>query len=387
MMKTFFAKIQIKHLLLLAIVLYLPLTFLGYGSDVDSYRVIAAGRNFWQSADYVPSRRPVFIVHEMMTFLLDQIGGSLLANLGTLALSLLALYSFYRICQHYRIPHALLLTAILIVQPIYWVNSTCTIDYLWAMGFLLAGFWLMLKGKPVFAGLAFGLAAGSRLTSVFIIAGILLLLFFKGKSMRKNAWIAGWVSVLLTAAALYLPLDFAGFRASFWGLSTGADELWTPLLRIGRFAYKNIYFWSLPVALLLGILLLFVLKDRKNFRGEHLQLALLSLWVIVSHQVLFLRYPIEMEYLLPTLPFWLILLGIGLAEKRRLLVLLLLLVLISNFIDLNIARPDTPSAASGAAYGLWLEKGYTLDDLHWRALLNGCEDSECYASRIPPNSR
>ncbi len=386
-MKQLLAKIQIKHLLLLAFLLYLPLTFLGYGSDVDSYRVITAGRSFWQSADYVPSRRPVFIVHEMMTFLLDQIGGSLLSNLGTLALSLLALYSFYRICQHYRIPHALLLTTILIVQPVYWVNSTCSIDYVWAMGFLLAGFWLMTEEKPLFAGVAFGLAAGSRLTSVLAIAGILLLFFLKGKHMRKNALIAGFISVFLTAAALYLPLDFAGFRANFWGLSTGADELWTPTMRLGRFAYKNIYFWGLPTVLLLAVLLVFVLKGSRNFKGTQMAIGLLSLWVIVSHQILFLRYPIELEYLLPTLPFWLILLGIGLSGRKQMLVILLVCVLFSNFVDINIAQPDTPSAASDATFGVWLEKGYTLEDLHWRTQLTGCEDSDCYSSRIPPNSR
>ena len=381
-------RLQPWHMLILAAVLYLPFTFLGYGSDVDAYRVLAAGRNFWQSSDYVPSRRPVFIVHEMMTFLLDGLGGSLLANLGTLAMSLLALYSFYRICQHYRVGNIPLLMAVMILHPVYLVNSTCSMDYLWAVGFFLVAYWLMLQGRYPAAGLALGLSMGTRLSSGIEAAAILLLFFITRREDRGRILLSTAISFIITALAIVLPWDFTEWSPGFWTLSTGAQELWTFPMRAGRFLYKNIYFWGLPATFLLTVALLPLSRGRKAlFACEKREITILSLCVILLNQVLFFLNPIEIEYLLPTLPFWLFLLGIGLAEKKTWLFILLVAVLLTNLVSINIARPDTPSAASGASFGVWIEPGYTLTDVAWRQLLMGCENNDCYEQRIPPYSR
>ncbi|NMB59299.1 MAG: hypothetical protein GYA12_09030, partial [Chloroflexi bacterium] len=71
-----------RILLAAAVLLYFPFVFMGYGSDVDTYGVLQAGRHFAQTWDYVPSRGPGFFVFETLMFILDQIGGSFLTNLA-----------------------------------------------------------------------------------------------------------------------------------------------------------------------------------------------------------------------------------------------------------------------------------------------------------------
>ncbi|MCX5702955.1 MAG: hypothetical protein NT066_00425, partial [Candidatus Omnitrophica bacterium] len=94
--------------ILFAFLLYLPLVFLGYGSEAgyyDSRSVINTAKTLIQQHIYIPSRYPGSIVHELITTLLFMIGGNLLSNLGTLVMSLLLIYFFIKICEYHDIPH------------------------------------------------------------------------------------------------------------------------------------------------------------------------------------------------------------------------------------------------------------------------------------------
>jgi len=107
------------------------------------------------------------------------------------------------------------------------------------------------------------------------------------------------------------PLDFLEWDFRRWlVLSTGDPALWTPVLRVGRFLYKNLMFFSLPVVLWACFLCLSALfHKQKPTLPRPDSLSWLSLAVILSVEIMFLRIPIEMEYLLPLLPFALILIG------------------------------------------------------------------------------
>ncbi len=367
--------------LLLALLLYLPLTFFGYGSDVDTYRVLEAGRNFIATADYVPSRRPGFLVHELSTYVLDRLGGSLLSNLGTLFWALVAVVCLGRILRRHQVAQAGLLLLAFIVHPVFWYNATVTADYAWALGMLLAGFDFLERGRFGWAGLALGLSIGCRISSAPVAALLLIYAWLEFPGQRRRVIGSAFLVALLAALAYILPWDFAEWRPSFWEASIGSPDLWSPGMQAGRFFYKNLYFWGVPAALFLIVLLARFARKPQAWKGPGARrLAGLCLLALLGLQALFFRYPIEVEYLLPTLPFWLILVGLGLPRRRE-AVILILVILSYNLVNLNLAQPDAPGQASRATLGVWLEPGYLVRESSARLALLGCDSHACYDQR------
>ncbi len=367
-----------RRLLLLAFCVYLPFIFLGYGSDYDSYNVLWTGKNFVETLDYIPSRVPGFFVYETLTFFLNLMGGSLLTNFGSLCMSLLILYHFMSLCKRYQVPHYHLLTLILMLQPYYLVNSTCTMDYLFAFGFVFSGLMAIQNGRYYAAGLLMALGIGSRLTSA-VPAGILLAwAFFSQTDHRKKIFMSGLITVLFTFL-FYLPsLDFAEWKMHIFDPSVGTEVFWTPILRVGRFIYKTIYFWSPFVILILGwAALRLMAPKRKWFQPEYNWLPIISAAVILGMQAFYLRLPTEPAYLIPTIPFVCILVGMSFANKPWVIRVMLALVILSNFVSVNIARPDQVNQATGARYGLWLEPGHLVRDVQKRLEYMECGYQPC----------
>jgi len=102
---------------------------------------------------------------------------------------------------------------------------------------------------------------------------------------------------------------------------------------------------------------------------------------LLASEALFLSFPVEVEYLLPILPFFLLLVGAGL-KSRRVLLVFLALVLSYNLVNFNIAHPDSPGQASSASIGLWVEPGYMAQEMRMRFALLGCDSHACYDERI-----
>ena len=371
-------KIPEHHLYLLAALLYFPLIFLGYGSDYDSYNVLWTGQTFANTLDYIPSRVPGFFVYESLTYFLNQVGGSIATNLASMGMALLVIYVFIRLCKQYQVPHYKLLTVIMIVHPYFWVNATCTMDYFFAIGFIFLGILQILRGKYFTAGAAFALGVGSRLTLSLLAAVILLWFFF---SMPEKRWYIVQSAVIgaLFGITFYLPsADFAEWRPTFLSASVGGQQYWTPYLRLGRFAYKNIYFWGLLLFPLIVWGMLRLMGKRHAFQDAvHGWLPLAALAGIVIMEAFYLYIPTEPSYLLPTLPFWLILLGFAFEEKRSVLIVILGLVVLFNFVNLNVARPNVADKATDVYYGLWLEPGYMVKDIDQRLDYMACGFKPC----------
>ena len=361
-------EIPVWILLLIAGLLYLPLVFLGYSSDSDSYSVVRTGQYFVQTLDYLPSRLPGYFVHEVFVFFLNLIGGSIACNLGTLGMTLLMLGAFEDICTRLNVPSKNLLTLTLAIHPFVWANAAATIDYLWALGFAFFGISLLLRKRNLAAAITLGLAIGSRLSTVLLITFVFAYLLWKQKGNRKQLVLCGFFTALI-AAILYLPaLDFLEWDISRWLiLSTGDPNLWTFSLRLGRFGYKNLMFWSLPAIIWMIVIVIFTFSHSRNqVKSWGDGVVGLSLLIILCYEILFYQAPIEMEYLLPTLPFVLIVFGKALRAQPEYLLIFFFLILIANFIWINPARSLTPNQTSEVVYGLWLEKGYLLKDISLR---------------------
>lgn len=354
---------RLRWLLLGCVVcLYLPLIFAGPGSDPDSLRELDSGATLLRQHLYVLSRPPGYFPYEALCGVLYAIGGSAVNNFATMAMSLVALDSFLQICAHFEIPHRYLLAVTMAIHPIYWASSTSTIDFVWALGGFLLGFRLWLGERHFAAAAMLGLAVGIRLSSVFL-AGPLLVWELIERPREPKLWIAA-VFAAVMGAALYLPEFIAsGNSLSFLTYYLGA---WTLTDHLGRFIYKNVYFWGLPAIVFFLVTAPMTIRELFRCDPRFSRIIALSIAIAIMFETLFLKIPVQRAYLLPMLPFALILLGLALRAHPKMLLAMMLLIFSYNFVNLNLARPDIQNHATRAIFGPFIEPGYLLEDLSAR---------------------
>lgn len=373
-----------RILLAAAVLLYFPFVFMGYGSDVDTYGVLQAGRHFAQTWDYVPSRGPGFFVFETLMFILDQIGGSFLTNLAVMVMALIVLYGFMRLCREYAVPNYRWLCAALMIHPFFWANAACTMDYLMALGFVFIGM-IQIRRKHYFtAGAAFALGAGTRLTIALLAGCFLLWQFSIEPACRKKIVQAGLVFGLFTVIFYLPPAHFSQWTTRFLVATVGGDEYWSPLLRIGRWGYKNLMFWSIPGFLLLfGIFITQSVKTRFRFLLKYQGFPAFALTAALLYELFYLGIPTEPSYLIPTIPLVLIAFGVSVEHVSWPIKTLTGILLVSAFFNLNIAQPDLLNRATSARYGLWLEPGHLVQLTVERLNYQICNRPACNVSHGP----
>ena len=357
---------RIRWLLLgCAAFLYLPFVFAGPGSDPDSLRELHSGATLLSQHRYVLSRPPGYFPYEALCGVVYALGGAVATNLATIAMSLAALDSFLRICERFAVPHRYLLAATMAIHPIYWASSTSTIDFIWALGCFLVGFRLLLIDRYFGAAAMLGLAVGIRLSSILLAAPLLIWeLIERPRDARL------WVTAALAAAigaSLYIP-EFVASGNSLSFLTYYLGE-WSLTDHFGRFIYKNVYFWGLPTTICLVAIAPMLVRRLLGCDRKFSRIIMLSASIVIGFEALFLKIPVQRAYLLPMLPFVLIVLGIALRDRMRMLLAITILILSFNFVNLNLARPDIPDRATRAILGVVIEPGYLLTDVAARLAL------------------
>jgi hypothetical protein len=367
-----------------ATLLYTPFLFMGYGSDIDTYGVLQVGRHFAQTFDYVPSRGPGFFVFESITFLLDQAGGSFLTNVAVMGMALAVLYCFMRLCREYGIPNYLWLCAALMVHPFFWANAACTMDYLFALGFVSIGMIQIRRGHYFTAGVAFALGAGSRLTIALMAGCFMIWQFIIEPGSRRNLVQTGLVFGISTVIFYLPPAHFAQWTPRFLVATVGGQEYWSPFLRAGRWAYKNLMFWTIPgFFLLAAILVTGAIKTRFKFLTLNRGLPLFALATALMYEFFYIGIPTEPSYLIPTIALMLITCGAAVGNRKWPAIALTVLLLIGAFINVNVARPDLLNRATSAQYGLWLEPGHLVELTEERLNYQACSRPACNVSHGP----
>ena len=338
---------------------------MGPGSDADSIRELRSGTTLLWQHRYVLSRPPGYFPYEALCGILNALGGTVASNLATVAMSLAALDSFLMICRHFQIPHRNLLTLTMAIHPVYWASSSSTIDFVWALGCFLIGFRMLLSDHFWAAAAMCGLSIGIRLSSILLVVP-LLVSELVARPREARLWAAAGVTAVV-GVSLYIP-EFVASGNSLGFLTYYLGE-WTLTDRVGRFIYKNVYFWGLPVAIFLGVFASMLMRKLLSDRNW-MTIVMLSGSIVLSFEALFFKLPVQRAYLLPLLPFALMLIGIGLRDRRRMLYTFAALVFSYNFISLSLARPDVPDRATRAIFGIVVEPGYLLTDVAARRTIS-----------------
>lgn len=296
-------------LVIAIIVTRLPSLFLAYGSDGDGWRVARSAATLWKEGIYRPSRFPGFPLYEFLNAPLVGLGGSLLANAGTLVVFLVCVYLFKSLLERMRVPSADLLVWIFSFFPLLWKNSAVTMDYVWGLAFVLASCVLAHDGKFIAAAVTIGLAAGTRLTQAIFLLPLLALI--RDRRMLARLLTMGCVAGA-TILLCYLPVLLkAGLLRE---VARYIADIRTPslLARAEVFLYRATYAIGLPAAIGIPILILLSGRQaRQSLRVQDRRVAL-SLLALLFILILFFALPDEREYLIPGIPFLLILLGLAL---------------------------------------------------------------------------
>ena len=371
-------------LLAAALVLYVPFLFMGYGSDIDTYGVLQTGRHFAQTLEYIPSRGPGFFVFETITFIMDQIGGSFLTNLTIMVMALSVLYGFMRLSREYEVPHYRWLTAALMIHPFFWANAACTMDYLMAVGFVVTGM-VQVRRKHYFtAGAAFALGAGSRLTIALLAGCYLIWQFIIEPASRRKLIQTGFVFGLFTIIFYLPPAHFAQWTTRFLVATVGGQEYWSPAMRLGRWGYKNLMFWSIPGFLLVaGTIITGIVRSGFKILTANRGIALFSLVTALLYESFYLGIPTEPSYLIPTIPLVLIVLNSVCGKVTWPLKVLTALLVIAAFVNINVAEPDLLNRATSARYGLWVEPGHLVELTSERLNYQSCGRPACNVRHEP----
>lgn len=279
----------------------LPFLTAGYGLDPDAWRVANAARMIALSDSYVASRLPGYPVPEIICALLWR-GGPLALNGATALLSAVGVACFVLALRVLRIDHALVAGLTLAMVPVVYINSTSSMDYMWSLAFTLMALYFVLTHRIGWAGLAMGLAIGSRITAGAMLVPLGMLLLRSSATSRRYRDVAVFSAVAGSAGLVAFAPVILTYGSGFF---TFYEQQYPPLSQVLRLLALGPWgSFGLAALLLAGAVHMFDWRRNLDYvrglRGRpHIEASIVA---IVLTLIAFSRLPHESGYLLPAVP-------------------------------------------------------------------------------------
>jgi hypothetical protein len=333
----------------------LPFLSQGYGLDGDSWSVAIIARNIAQTGNYEVSRFPGYPVQEWMSSLFYN-GYAWRLNLLTALLSTIGILFFALTLKTWKFKNVFLASAALAFVPIIYINSTTTIDYVWALSFLLVSLYFVARYNALLAGLFLGIAIGCRLTSGALLIPYCIMILQPGERNENIARIVKMVLVsLFVGALLYYPV-FSKYGSRFFMYYD------LPYPSISKVLYKFfIETWGLVglFALFLSVVIFFLPGTgsvRRYLFPRSINEKYVVAWLIAIdlYIIAFLRLPMESGYLVPMIPFVILIFGKYLYSKA--FTALCIMLILSSFL-FNISPVEREDAASASPVSFVFNQG------------------------------
>lgn len=309
----------------------IPLLNLGYGYDGDAWRVAVSAYVLKNYNIYHTSRFPGYPLPEFVNSVYINYGW-IATNSVTMILSFLSVFFFAKIITYLKVKNKGMLTITYAFMPILWINSTNTMDYMWGLSLLIISWYLLIKEHYLLSGAIMGLAISCRCTLVMFLLPINYLMWENTKNIKEIIrfnLVAGIIS-----ATIYAPL----WTKYGLGFLTYASANFTFIHYIETLGY-NVYsgFGILPI---ITCLVGFFFSAKKLIvkvinKDKYIIFLLLS---IVPTIVLYFKVPYEAGYLIPAIPFGLIL--IEKLYNNKLFVLLCIFLLVNSIITVGAISID-----------------------------------------------
>ena len=320
-------------LLSLGIIVFLTrLLFLnaGYGLDSDAWRVAEAARRIATTGEYSVSRFPGYPLQELCYALFWK-AGPLAFNGVTALFSALATVFFALSMKQLGSKNYIIGSLALAFVPVVYLNSTNSMDYLWAFSFIMASYYCVLKRRVLLGGVILGLAIGCRISSGAMLFPLSLLI-------AKNEAVNHKITHIGKFALATLVVAIAGFLPVLMKYGAGFLTLYAPLYpSLPIVVYRaSIEVWGIIglLALVSGLfasLLLQKIPKRESAIPKTGTRFHVLIWILVIclYIICYLRLPQESGYLIPAVPFIILLLARIL--DRRVFIFFCIAILFSPF--------------------------------------------------------
>ena len=286
---------RLPNLTVLALVFVLsrlPLVNLGFGLDADAWRIANTAFDLRHHTWYHASRFPGYPLPEFVNALIIE-QGWLATNILTMILAFVSVLVFIRILRALNHQHHAMVIITYAFLPLLWINSTNTMDYTWALCFIMCAWLFAIKQHWIMSGLMMGLAVGSRLPTLVIVLPFLYLCYSANRKVMDI--LRFLITAMITSIVLYVPL--------FW--TYGLEFLHryqaeTGLVRLGYLAIKH---FGLLTLVALIVLLFTSFRQMRRVFIEKDRHTMFVLFASLTGLTAFLAMPYHIEYLIPIIPF------------------------------------------------------------------------------------
>lgn len=342
-----------RNLVLFGLFIFLtrvPFFFDGFGSEEDAWAMQLVTERIGTTGIYEVSRLPGHPVQELIYSSCWSMG-SVFFNLLTAIISTIGILAFVAMLNQLGIKNIFWCGIALAFTPIVYINSSNSMDYSWAMGFVLLSGYFLSKKKIIVAAGMLALAIGCRITSGAMLLPYLLFIWkISDENHRiKNALIL--ISTTLIGSLIVMsPVIYQyGF-----GFFTYYEHFALPGFL--KNAYKgSIAVWGIFGCLTIAyyILLIFIQKrkpteiyfENKNISKTILMLCALS---ILLYLIAFIQVPLKAAFIIPICPF--LILGFSiLIDEKSIRNLAISFLFSCFFLGINLAEENRGSATSALA--------------------------------------
>jgi len=313
----------------------LPFLNAGYGSEEDAWGMALTAHNISQTGIYEYSRLPGHPVPELIYAAIYSTG-YFGFNLLTAIISTAGMLFFMAALRLAGIRNYLAAGIALAFTPVIYIASTNTMDYTWALAFIMVAFYLLLSGHYALAGIAMGIAIGCRITSAFCILPFLFLLNVTNSFRPFSRPVIAFVSsAIFVSFILFLPL----FNRYGLGFFTFYDTIY-PTFAKAFYKFTFAVYGTIGSAVLL---LYFILtaSNKTIFRLQdplHQKLRFVSVIVILGYSVLYWYLPQKAAFMIPVIPFIILFFAIHLPGKK-ITTLAICMVASGFFLGVNLYDP------------------------------------------------
>ncbi|MFZ3060224.1 MAG: hypothetical protein WA102_10885 [Candidatus Methanoperedens sp.] len=305
-------------------------------TDQDVLAVVNSAYLLRYDYAYTVSRFPGYPLYEFVNALF--IGGGWIAtNTATMVVSFICIIIFAKILNLFKMKNKALLVFTFAFIPIIWINSSITMDYMWSLMFIMLGVYLVFLGKYPMAGIAIGLAIGSRFTSAFMVIPLFFWAFQK-KEKIKDIMIFIYIA-MGTALVVFLPVFYKYKLEILQGsgfLST--TPIRNPISMMTNLAFENMVTELFGLAALIFLIFTIILTFKSKPVNENKDLLFFCWITIIIFVLLYFIFPYKVAYLIPVIPWTLIVINENL--KKNFTVIVCVLLLLNGIVSIKVINEE-----------------------------------------------